>query len=169
MAFWEAERGDFLVKEQASRYSVARIWVSEIGKHFQAYVSKSVARWGLPVTVRLLEKFEQEMEFFIAEINSEINEQSHTLSSLQGSIHQAVTRSGQAKMQAAHPDVQEAANRLAGALDKFACEIELRRMAINVIEDLRKNLIKPLRETASAGWQAGSINFKFAASIYATT
>lgn len=154
LAFWEAERGDFLVKEQAARYAVARVWVSEIGKNFQAHVSKSVARWGLPVTVRLLEKFEQEMEFFIAEINSEINEQSRVLSSLQGSIHQAVTRSGQAKMQAAHPDVQEAANRLAGALDKFACEIELRRMSINIIEDLRKSLIKPLRETAAAGWQA---------------
>ena len=154
LAFWDSDRAGFLTIEQAARIENARKWVAEISKSFPAHVATSVARWGLPVTVRLLEDFEGECEFIIGELTSEINEQTRILSSLQGEIHKALFSSGQEKMVVDHPDVQAAANRLASAMDKLLCEIDLRKTSIEIVEDFRKNLLKPLRETASAGWQA---------------
>ncbi len=154
LAFWETERTRFLSQEQAARYEVARSWVASISESFPLHVGKSVARWGLPVTVRLLEKFDGEIEFFIGELTSEADEKSRTLSSIQGSIHQALTKSGQAKMLVAHPDIQEAANKLAVAIDQFASEIDLRRAAVDIIKDFRANLLKQLREASAAGWES---------------
>ncbi len=154
LTFWNAEKAGFLIKEQASRYEAARDWVGKISESFPAHVSTSISKWGLPVVVRLLEKLDGEMEFFIAELKSEIGEKERVLASLQGSIHQNLTKSGQAKMPLAHPDVEAAANTLAGAIDLFASEVDLRKSAISIIEDLRKNLLRPLRESSSQGWSA---------------
>jgi hypothetical protein len=154
LAFWTAEKGAFLVKEQAARYEAAREWVVKISESFPAHVSRSIAQWGLPVVVRLLEELDREMEFFTSELKSEIAEKERILASLQGSIHQALTKSGQAKMPLAHPDVEAAASSLAGAIDLFASEIELRQAANVIIDDLRRNLLRPLREATSNGWQA---------------
>jgi len=141
-------------EETNNRHAKAREWTTTTSHRCREVVARYISQYGLKVVAELLNRLELKLETVAAELVSEASTHRRYASEVRSYVGQDLQRAqGHESLRPDHPAVQAAAQQCANAMG-WRAEADLRDMAADLMRDLSKNLINPLKVTISGGERA---------------
>jgi hypothetical protein len=129
-------------QETAARYECAQAWTTQIQSQLVELVGVSAIRFGLPVTIRILEKLLEEMTFVTDELTVECQTKMGQVSLVSGKITQVLS-SGGSKLPSDDAAIGQAVQVLRiGA--ELIIDADRHELASTLIADLSENQVRPL-------------------------
>lgn len=138
------ERLAFRQELATYRLRAAEGWVEDLQSAVLGTVTDALARHGLPVAGRLLEKLvEEEVPAILDDLRGEAAEWSRWAADLTGPVYDAMA-GAPATIQSGHPAVQVGVEEAAKTL-RYEAEADLRLFALELVADFRQGFLVPLR------------------------
>jgi hypothetical protein len=136
--------------EDAQRYALAQVWAASIQERLEALLAESVLRYGYPVTLDLLGKLIDEMQFVVDELKAQASSHRTSAQQIESRIMQTLNV-GRARLAGDDPAITTV-----GQLMQKGAEIEVLadrcELAARLIEDVRLQLLIPLKEGVETGY-----------------
>ncbi len=143
----------YLSTEHAGQLEMARAWSVAIQKRVMAATATSIARSGALVTAEMLNKLtREEIPYVIEELRREADGFASWAADIDGAINGALMEGGAANLQANSPLVTNAVKAAAVALYSHV-EVQVRKLAGDLLSDLSDNFLEPLTLAVEAGRQ----------------
>jgi hypothetical protein len=130
----------------------ARTWVVDIQDRLTRLVSTTIAAEGAPATARMLRKLRAEIDAVLHELPGEIESFGRAVNSAQQEVDAILARGNVAQLPGHHGNVPPAVDQ-AVILVRCQAEISTRQVAIELLRDLDKNVIQPLAQAVTDGYQ----------------
>lgn len=151
-----AQGGKFSDVERGQRLELARSWVSDTQVRLTELVSMTVAAQGAPVTSRLLERLEDELNFVLVELAEEAEKLEHWAAKQDEMVRGAITSAGDDTLMPENPQIEQGIRKGVECME-WRAEAQLRRFAVELLRDFQSNFIRPLRKAVARGNEALSV------------
>jgi hypothetical protein len=154
MHFYTQNVTQFLDSERETRNLRVREWVAVIIPQILSVVAKISVQSGLPVAAELLSRLETEVQGAIEDLSRESQQYRQYAFDVSSYVSQQFT--AVANQESIRPDHQSVLGGIEQVKNAFGwqAEAELRELTSSLLNDLKANVLKPLRGEVAGVWGA---------------
>jgi len=154
MHFYTQSLNQYLDDERDERNHLVRDWVGQIVPQLLQISAKTAVQNGLPVVAELLARLESEVQGAFEDLSRESQQFHQYAFDVNSYVSQQFT--AVANQDSIRPDHQSVIGAIEQVKNAFGwqAEAELREMAASLLNDLKSNVLKPLKGEMAGAWGA---------------
>ena len=145
--------GPFADAERTERLEQARLWSQSLCQRLLDLVARTAARDGFPVTLALLDRLDSELQNVMGELPAERDNLQRYSVRLEEFVAEEVGQAGLKKIVPGNPQIRAGVD-VARKCMVWAAESALIDLALDLVGDIKANLIQPLRNAIRVGAEA---------------
>lgn len=134
----------FAEQQRAAGTKRAREFVGQVQERLVSLVERTIGQVGLPVTLGLLDHLDAELQYVLGELPNERDTRNHYAAKLKEHVSEELVKVGSGKILPANPQLRLGVQKGVECLE-WRAEAEIREQAIELIKDIKQNLLSPLR------------------------